>query len=125
VGDDVAALASGRRLPVALPDAGAGRPMADAHRAVVLLRAQETIRKVGVDGDSIELRGRLIALRGPARAAVGGDVHAAVVGLDHPPRIVRSDPEIVIVAMRRGNRAPGLAAVFRFVETNVADVDRV
>src|SRR5207302_8255955 len=74
---------------------------------------------------AIELCSRLIEKRGPGRAAVGGHRGAAVIGFDHPQWIVRRDPEIVIVAVRRTNCAPRLAAVLRLVEGNVWNVDRV
>src|SRR5207244_13265689 len=47
------------------------------------------------------------------------------VALHHAQRIVRVDPEIVIVAMRRAHGAVGLSAVGRFIEAGVEDIHSV
>ena len=44
----------------------AGRAAGDAHGRVVLLRAVDVVREIVVQRDAIELRGRLVLLRGPA-----------------------------------------------------------
>ena len=101
-----------------------GRAARDAHRGVVLLRTVDVVRKIVVERDAIKLRRRLI-LFGPASPAVVGDIRAAVVALDHPVGIVRSDPEIVVVAMRNIDRAKSDCAVIRFEEANVQNVNRI
>jgi hypothetical protein len=125
VGHDVAALAAGRGLPVAQPDAAAARAAEDAQGRVVLLRAEDAVGEVAVGRDAVDLRGRLVVLAGPGPAAVGADVHAAVVGLDHALRVGGVDPEIVVVAVRRADGGEGLAAVLGAVEADVDDVDRL
>src|SRR5207247_8745119 len=87
--------------------------------------SEKAIWKVVVGGDAIELRGGLVLERGPALAAVHGDRRATVVRLGHPQRIVRVDPEVVVVAVRRRDGRPRLPAVFRLVESDVDDVDAV
>src|SRR6185295_6189948 len=50
---------------------------------------------------------------------------AAVVRLDHPPRVLGRDPQVVVVAVRRRDGAEALAAVLRVQERDVHDVDRL
>ncbi len=59
------------------------------------------------------------------RRTVEGDVRAAVVALDHPIRVGRVDPEILVVAVRRRDRREGLAAVNRLPALQVQNPDRV
>ena len=99
-------------------------PAGHARGAVVLLRTADVIRHVSGRDDVVELR-RRHRLRGPRLAAIHRDVGAAVVGLDHPLRIVRRNPHVVIVAVRRPHRRPRLAAVGRLVEADIQHVDRV
>src|SRR4029453_698003 len=71
-----------------------------------------------------KLRGGII-LFGPGLAAVDRDVSAAVVGLDHALRIVRIDPQVMVITVSRTQLSIGLAAVRRFKETNIEDIDSV
>ena len=119
------ALAAGGVLPVALADAGAAAAVADAHRAVVLLAAVDPVRRVVVDGDAVELRRRLVVDRRPGRAAVRRHARAAVVALDHALRILRIDPQVMVVAVRHADGRERLAAVRRLVERDVQHVDGV
>src|SRR6185369_12312896 len=125
VGDDVAALAARRHLPVLRAGARAVRDVGDAQGRVVLLRAQEPVGEGVVGRDAVELCRRLVPLGRPGGAAVGRHTGAAVVRLDHPQRVVGGDPEVVVVAVRGADRRPALAAVLRLVELDVDDVDRV
>ena len=95
-------------------------------RGVVLLGAVDAIGPGFINRDPVDLRGRLVALVRPALAAVEGDVGAAVIGVDHHLRVVRVDPQIVVVAVRRAQPdVEGLAAVDRLVEAGVERVDGV
>src|SRR4029077_7646517 len=125
VGDDVAALAAGGRLPVAGADAGAAAARQDAQRRVVLLRAEDAEGGVGVGRDAVELRRRLVVLGRPGPAAVVGDGGAAVVRFDHPQRVVGIDPEVVVVAVRDADAGEALAAVLGVEEEDVGGVDPV
>src|SRR5207253_11107841 len=58
------------------------------------------------------------------RAAVEGDVGAAVVRVDHALRVVGIDPEVVVVAVGHADRGKSLARVARTKETGVQNVDR-
>src|SRR5215471_15435582 len=95
-------LATSDGVPVRYADTEIGRAARDSDRRVVLLRAVQPIREPVVGRDAIELSRRLIVLRGPGPTAVERDRRAAVVAEDHSVRIVRVDPEIVVVAMRNG-----------------------
>ena len=77
VGRDVAALAAADRVQLA------GAAARHAGGRVVLLRAAHVIRHVRGREDVVELRRRIVLI-GPALAAVGRHVRAAVVAVDHP-----------------------------------------
>src|SRR6185503_15038609 len=110
---DVAAFAAGYAERVAV--AGA------RHRdvAVVLLRGVDKVRPARVDLDAVQLGGGLIVLRRPGPSAVTRDVGAAVVAVDQDLVVGRADPEVVVVAVRRAERRPRLAAVHRLVGAGV------
>ncbi len=57
--------------------------------------------------------------------AVERDAGAAVVPLDHAPGIPGVDPEIVVVAVRRGDLGEGAPAVGRLPHLEIGHVDRV
>ena len=88
----------------------------DNQRRVVLLRAVKLVRKLVVDPHAVDFCGRLIHLRRPGAAAVGGDVCAAVVRLDHDLAVFRVDPDVVVVAVRRAKRRERFTAVGGFEE---------
>ena len=129
IGRDVPGLAaagavqpvSGGRLGVAQVQSAVAR---HASRSVVLLRAADVIGQIGGGRDVIKLR-RGITLRRPGSAAIGGDRRAAVVAGDHPARIVRSDPQIVMVGVRRVQHVEGLTAVVGTVELHVQRIHGV
>ncbi len=73
----------------------------------------------------IELPGRLVVDRRPCCAAVERHVRAAVVALDHPARIRRVDPQILVVTMLGRDRGECLSAVDRLPELQIEDIDRV
>src|SRR5262249_36817087 len=61
----------------------------------------------------------------PRRARVRAHARAAVIAFDHAPRILRVDPQVVVVAVRHRDRRERLAAVARAPELDVDDVDGV
>ena len=98
IGRGVAGFAAGaQRLPVAHRDPGETAARWHADRAAVLLRAGHPVRKAIVGGDVIDLRGRLVVPRAPGRGAVHADDRALIAAENHPVRIVRIDPELVII----------------------------
>src|SRR5207249_1539850 len=125
VGGHPAALAAAGRVPVAGLDPVAGDAAGNADVGVVLRRAIEPVGEAVVHRHAVELRGRLVVLRGPGPAAVVGDGGAAVVAEDHPAGIVRIDPQVVVVAVRHGQVREALPAVGRLVHVDVGQVDRV
>src|SRR5436853_3078473 len=125
IGDHEAALAAERVIPVALHDGALIIHAGDRDARVVLLGAVHVIGEAIVDRHVIELRRRLIVLRGPGLAAVEGDRGAAVARLDDPVRIARVDPQSVVVAVPRRQEIEGLAAVGRAEQTRVLRIDRV
>jgi hypothetical protein len=94
-------------------------------RGVVLLRGIDAIGVLIVDVDAIELRRRLVVDRRPGLAAIDADAGAAVVTLDHPFGVGRIYPEIMIVAVRRLDFGRASAAVGRFPQRKVGDIDRL
>ena len=109
-------------MPVTNSDRVFSRPTGDADSRIVLLCAVDVVRKFVVDRDAIKLRGRLVLL-GPTPAAVEGNIRAAVVALDHAVRIVGRDPQIVVVAVRHGDRRVRAAAVVGSKEADVQNVN--
>ena len=99
------ALATGRRPPRIGRDAAATQFAAgDRERRVVLLSGVDTIRKLVVHVDAIQLRRGHVVLRTPALALVERDRGAAVVGENVVGRIGGIDPHVVEVAVRRIDR---------------------
>ena len=122
----LAARPLGPRLERRVERHAGGRQAGHDHRpAGVLLRAVDPVRELVVEADGIDLGRVLVELRRPRPAAVERDVGAAVVRLDEDVGVVRVDPHAVVVAVRRRLAAPALAAVGRFPERQVVDVDDV
>ena len=109
LGGDVTALAAAHRVPVGHIDAHAARAAGDGDRRVVLLRAVDPVGEAVVGGDVVELRGRLVVLLRPGGPSVERHVGAPVVGADHAERVVRGDPQAVVVAVGRAHDGEGLA----------------
>ena len=122
IGCHVSRLAAAGVVPVA--DRNATRLAAGgAERRVVLLRAAHAVREVVRGGDVVELRGGEVLLA-PRRAAVGAHHRTAVIALDHAERVVRRDPQVVVVAMRDIDlRLERLPAVGALEELHVERVD--
>ena len=109
-------------------------PVSQAHRVgltgndygrVVLLGAVELVRKLIISPNAVDLRGRLIHLRRPRAPTIVRDVRAAIVRLNDDVAVFRTDPNVVVVAMRRAKRRERLAAVRRFPGAFRARVNHV
>src|SRR5262249_21640511 len=122
---DVAALTATGLDPVGLGDDATGRLARQADRPVVLLRPVDPVRLLLGGGDVGELRGRLVVDRPPRHPAVERHARHALVAFDHPPRVGGIDPEIVVVAVRRGDLEERLAAVEGLPRRVVEDPERV
>src|SRR6185369_15796546 len=73
----------------------------------------------------VELRRRLIHDIGPSRAVVGRDRSAAIIAIHHASRILRIDPESVVVAMRSAKGGERLAAIYGAIAGSIEDVNDV
>src|SRR4029077_3400236 len=99
VRDDVAAFAPANGVPVAAIDEAVVAARSNADGRIVLLGAVYAVQKIVVGGDVVELRGRLVILRGPIFSPVHGDGGTAVVAVDEAIGIVGINPEGVVVAV--------------------------
>ena len=94
-------------------------------RGVVLLGAIDLVRVLIVSDHMIELRRWLVVDAGPGLATVEADVCASVVAFDHAVGVVRVDPEILVVAVRRWDGTERLAAIDGLPALQVQNPDRV
>jgi hypothetical protein len=82
-------------------------------RTFVLLRAIDVKGKLVVNVHVIELAGRLIVLRAPGLSGIHRNGGAAVVAFEQNLRVVRVDPDHVIIAVRRFQFRECFGAVVR------------
>ena len=122
---DVSALREAHRVAVAPADVALARAARDADRRVVLLRRVEPVRELVVQVHVVELCRRLVVDRREALAPVIGDTGAAVVALDHAPRVLGVDPQVVVVAVWGGDAVEAATSVGRLHEREVQAVDRL
>ena len=112
-------------MPVREIDRRAGHARRDRDVRIVLLGTVHPVREPIVRRDPVELRGRLIVLRRPGPTSGEGDRRPAVISQNHPPGVVRIDPQIVRVAVEHGDLREGPASVGRAMELDVGEVERV
>ena len=124
---EVGPLAAGHRLPGERLQVVAAVAEVKGHAvaARVLNRPVGVERRIVVHLDVVELRQVDLRERAPVRAAVLGHPEAAVVAVVDDLRIVRIDPEPVVVAVRRVHAGERRAAVVRHVDAQPEGVDRV
>src|SRR5215217_3698972 len=98
-----------------------------ADGAAVLLRTGDPVREAIVGGDMINLRGWLVVPRTPCGCAIKRNDRALIAGEDHASRIVRINPELVIVVPTRRtfDRRPCFAGVDRAIHRRIHYVDNV
>ena len=125
MGGDITALAGASHVTIAPRDDALNRVAGDADAGIILLRAIDAVGELVVGTDVIELGGELVVDRAKGCAAVEGDVGPTVITLDHTLIVLGVDPEAVIIAVGGGNRFPIFAAVGRFPEAQVADVNGI
>ena len=128
--DVVRAVAAARRLPVLEDDLRPSRPARPlgarpALRAVVLQAAVDVVGHLVVHADRVQLRERQLVGVVPVLPAVVGDPHAVVVAEQHVLRVLRVDPQRVVVAAELERGRPRLAAVLRLLHADGEDVDVV
>src|SRR5580704_3134185 len=125
IGSDVAAFAATDVVPIGSIDPALDAGAGDTYGGVVLLRAVDVIGEAVVDGDVVELRGRLIIFRRPGFRTVGRDGCAAVVSIDQAIGIGGIDPQAMIIAVRRVHRRECFSAVVRAIGRRVQDIDDI
>src|SRR5205807_7937922 len=97
----VAVLLHADRVPVAVRDLAIVAPAVHAGGAALLLAAAHAVRERVVGVDVVELRGRLVVPGAPRHAAVQRD-DGPLIGADEDRlRVVRIDPDAVIVIAAR------------------------
>ncbi len=122
---DRAGLAAADRVPELFGMRPAAVPGGDGDRGVVLLGPVDPVGELVVHLHRVELGGGLVVVGGPVFGVVHRDLPAAVVGHDHPVRVLRVDPEVVDVAVGHGDRLDRLPPVHRPVEPGVHGVEGV
>ena len=122
---DVAAFGVAHHVAVAPGYGSLVRAGRHADGGVVLLGAVHSVGKAVVRGQVVELGRELVVDAGPGLAAVEADAGPAVVALDHPQRVVGVDPEVVVVAVGRGDPAEVAPSVHGLPARVVEDPHRV
>ena len=95
-----------------------------AQRRVVLLCPAHVIRHVFRRRHVIQLRRRVI-LRRPRLPAVQRNVRPAVVAVDHPQTVIRIDPQIVVIPVRRLQRLIRLPPVRRLEKRRIHHINQI
>src|SRR5262245_38705122 len=95
-----------------------------APTAVILQASANVVRLSHVHSDSVELRRRDVVNELPSRGLVVADIQTAVVADNQVVRVIRIDPQRVVIAVRDAlNHLERFAAVGGFVEGGAAGVD--
>ncbi len=95
----MSAFTPGRWLPVILINAATGSPVRNPHSAVILLSTINAIREMIVCNHTVKLCSRLIVICGPVFSTIITDLGATIITDDHPVRIVRINPQVMVVSM--------------------------
>src|SRR5579875_775438 len=122
---NITALAAAYIVPIYLCDTGQRRATGQTDARVILLAAVHAVGYLRIGGHVIKFCGGLIILGRPARTAVEGDTRTTVIALYHALRILRVNPQIVIIGMRGGNIKKGTPAVNGLPCQHVENPERV
>jgi len=127
VGSDVTKLEAANREPVAIGDYAIVAAAWDGGGAAILLRGVGNVGKLVVGDDVIELASGLVEPIAPGFAAVEADSGALIDAENHALRILRIDPEnvIVIASGSAFECREGFTAVERAIRGGLHRVDRV
>ena len=119
IGHNEAAFATTGYKPVLAADHSGISLARDADIRIVLLRPINVIWKCIVHSDMIELRSWLVVLGRPRFAAVRGDIDAAIVRIADPIRILRIDPETVMISVPCRQQIESFSAIDRAEKASV------
>src|SRR5687768_473438 len=86
-------------FPILLCNGRSIGSMQNSYGGVILLRTVNAVRKVIVGDDAIKLGCWLIVICRPVDTRVVTNLCSSIVGNDHPLIILRSDPQIVMIAV--------------------------
>ena len=125
VGRDEATFAAAHGEPILPADHSLVIATGNGDGGVVLLRAVHAIREAVVHRDMIELRGGLIVRCRPCLATVQREAGPAVIAVDQAARVLRVDPQRVMIAVRRGHQVERLAAVGGAERTGIEHIDDI
>ena len=102
-------------MPIPVEDAPVVAAAPHAGGSGLLLPTAHAVGKVEICGDVIECRGGLVEPRAPRLATIHGDDRALIAGDDHGVRVLRIDPDpmVVVAAGCTAQCAERLAAVHR------------
>ena len=125
IGRNIACFPAPDGVPIVAANLAAIAAAGNGHGGIILLRAVDVVRGPRVGDDVVELRGGLVVLARPRIAAIEADRDAAVVRGNHALRILRIDPETVIVAVRNFHFIEAAPAVGGLEELDIRDVERI
>ncbi len=110
---DVAVFNRADRMPVPEINFAIIAATGNAHRAAFLLAAANAVWKVSGHADVIELRGGLVVPGTPSVSTVHGDQGALIADQQDRFRIVRVDPDVLIIIAARSaaKTDPGFCTV--------------
>src|SRR5437879_7274378 len=113
IGSDIAVLLRADGTPLPERDLSVVAAAHDSGGPALLLAAVHAVRELGIGADMVKLRRRLVVTGAPRRPAVHRDGGALVAGEQDDLRVVRVDPQAVVVVAPGGTaeRGEGPAAV--------------
>src|SRR5262249_26982372 len=114
-------------VPIAGRDLAVVTTAHDRGRTTLLLAAVDPVGELVVGDDVVELGGRLVVPGTPGLAAVDGDDRPLIGRDEEDVRIVRADPDGVVVVAAGGafEADERLPSVDRLIEADVGDIKQV
>ena len=122
---DITALARADDVAIFPSDGGIAAAAGHAQAGVVLLRPIHIVGLMTVEIEMVDLRCGLVVYARPGKPAIQGDASAAIVAMDHDAVVARMDPQVMVIAVGRGDLSEVMPAIGRFPEVQVVDVNRI